>query len=628
MKAALITLLTLVGACSGYASETGPSPTTATAPLVLGVPVADFYQATCAACHGTDRSGFSGPALLPKTLVENDAFYATTIRDGRPDLGMPGWGVPMGFTEADLSSLVSFLRTDPASSSLAGEENTTDIDGVGAIAAGPVEVGGSVHFTWNLTNRSGEPIDLVRFSSPSLSVFLVDALPVSLDSGQSVTLHGVFVPEADTAAGVAANGEAAIETSAGGLRRVTITATPAAPAHSLAFTEVGLPSQPVRLTTWGRFLYVGYLNGLIDVFGFTEAGTLERIEQIRAIADTLNHGPDGTPQPEQSGRLIGGFAIDESGTLFVTHGDPRLNEGEFVQTGHLADLNSGMLTALTGPPGEYGNEGHRLDLITGLPRNVTNHMPLGLAYRHGELFITVGGMTDAGAVDPSKPDPDTEISGAILRLDLEAGRGAYPIVLTEPGAEFADADDLVSGVLDLWATGVRNGFGLTFHQGDLYLTDQGSDGGAAPPPAEGVPGFGPSFGPDHLHRVFEGSFLGQPNQARNELVLNDGSAYVTHVASPGYSPPVHYFGIHNSATGIVTYHGALFPELEGQLLVGKFSGSLGAQALDIDGDQVTATVIAGLPTVRNITDVAVGPGGEIVLADFWGLRLLIATGWE
>jgi glucose/arabinose dehydrogenase len=170
----------------------------------------------------------------------------------------------------------------------------------------------------------------------------------------------------------------------------------------------------------------------------------------------------------------------------------------------------------------------------------------------------------------------------------------FPIVLTEPGPVFASAHDLIPGVLEVWATGVRNGFGLTFHQGELYLTDQGSDGGAAPPPAQGVPGFGPNFGPDHLHRVTRGAFLGQPNQARHQLVLNDGSSYVSHVDSPGYVPPVHYFGIHNSATGIATYHGALFPELEGRLLVAKFSGSLGAQALDIDGDRVTVTVIAGL----------------------------------
>jgi hypothetical protein len=42
---------------------------------------------------------------------------------------------------------------------------------------------------------------------------------------------------------------------------------------------------------------------------------------------------------------------------------------------------------------------------------------------------------------------------------------------------------------------------------------------------------------------------------------------------------------------------------------------------------VTVRVITG-PEVRNVTDVVVGPDGQIVIADFWGLRLLVATGWE
>jgi hypothetical protein len=634
MRRSLVALLLIIQGCTGYESatrgtaEATSTPTTVLPQVtVLGVPVANYFQATCAACHGADRSGFSGPALLPETLTEDDAFYASAILDGRQELGMPSWAAA-GLTAADVANLVGYLRTDPSEVALPGvAENTADVDGVGRVEAGPLDRAGSVRFTWVVTNRTTEPIDLIRFNSPSLSVFLLDTLPLSLGPGESAELRAVFVPDRDAEAGVEVEGTAAVETSRGGLRRFTVVATPLAPERVLDYFAVGLPSQPARLATWDRFVFVGYFNGLIDVFEFMSDGTLERVEQIATIASTPNHGPDGTPQPEQSGRIIGGLAVDDDGTLYVAHSDPRLNEGEFVQTGHLADLNSGTVTALEGPPGSYGLPENRRDLVTGLPRNVTNHMPLGLAYRSGELFIAVGGMTDSGAPDPSKPNPDTEISGAILRLDVQAPADTYPIVLTGPGTRFATADDLVPGILDLYATGVRNGFGLAFHGGILYLTDQGSDGGAAPPPGGDIPGFGPNFTPDHLHVVTNGGFLGQPNEARGELVLNDGSAYVIHVPSPRYVPPIHLFGIHNSATGIVGYDGDLFPDLAGQLLVGKFSGGRGVQALDIDGDDVTVRVITG-PEILNVTDVAVGPAGEILIADFWGLRLLIATGWE
>jgi glucose/arabinose dehydrogenase len=237
-------------------------------------------------------------------------------------------------------------------------------------------------------------------------------------------------------------------------------------------------------------------------------------------------------------------------------------------------------------------------------------------------------MTDSGVPDETKPDPDTELSGAILALDVEAGTDLYPIVLTEPGAEFAGLDDLVPGVLEMFATGVRNGFGLTAAGDTLYLTDQGSDGGGVPPPAEGVAGFGPHFGPDHLHLVTAGAYLGQPNLARGERVLNDGSAFDSPVDSTGYVPPIHVFGIHNSATGITEYRGELFPDLQGSLLIGKFSGTAGLQVLHLAGGRVEAVeLIAGRPIVGNVTDVAVGPDGQIVVAAFWDLKILIATGW-
>ena len=261
---------------------------------------------------------------------------------------------------------------------------------------------------------------------------------------------------------------------------------------------------------------------------------------------------------------------------------------------------------------------------------MTNHAPLGMAIRDGWRYVAVGAMTDLGVPDESKPDPDTELSGAVLRLRVD-NESRFPLVLARPGPAFASAAVLEGGLLELYASGVRNGFGLTVGpDGALWLADQGSDGGAAPNPlAEGgPPGISPNLVPDHLHRVEGGAYLGQPNIARGQFVLNERSAYDWPVASPNYRPPAHVFGVHNSATGLAFYSGEAFPDLQGWLLVGKFSGAMGLEALRVEGGAIVEVrSLTGVPETRNVTDVAVGPEGQIVIAEFWEQRLRISSGY-
>lgn len=55
-------------------------------------PVED-YQSHCASCHGADRLGGLGPALIPETLRRmRGPKVATVIRDGRSATQMPGFG--------------------------------------------------------------------------------------------------------------------------------------------------------------------------------------------------------------------------------------------------------------------------------------------------------------------------------------------------------------------------------------------------------------------------------------------------------------------------------------------------------------------------------------------------------
>ena len=99
----------LVGCGGGDASTPVPDDG---GPLFGGKPVADFYRANCSSCHGTDRGGGIGPALVPERLTRDDAFYFDTIAQGRPGTAMPVWR-NRGLNDREIAALVEYLRTEP-----------------------------------------------------------------------------------------------------------------------------------------------------------------------------------------------------------------------------------------------------------------------------------------------------------------------------------------------------------------------------------------------------------------------------------------------------------------------------------------------------------------------------------
>ena len=75
--------------------------------------VATAYQQHCAVCHGADRLGGMGPALLPESLerLKPDALR-DVLRHGRTATQMPGFAGQL--PEATLDQIASWLRTAPA----------------------------------------------------------------------------------------------------------------------------------------------------------------------------------------------------------------------------------------------------------------------------------------------------------------------------------------------------------------------------------------------------------------------------------------------------------------------------------------------------------------------------------
>jgi WD40 repeat protein len=80
---------------------------------VFGADVTALYQQHCAQCHGADRLGGMGPALLPENLGRLKKSEAVkTITDGRAATQMPAFGGKLG--AQDIEALVGYVYTPPA----------------------------------------------------------------------------------------------------------------------------------------------------------------------------------------------------------------------------------------------------------------------------------------------------------------------------------------------------------------------------------------------------------------------------------------------------------------------------------------------------------------------------------
>ncbi len=77
-----------------------------------GKPVADYFTDACGGCHGPNREGATGPALVPGRLTSDDDFYFNVIADGRPGTVMPAWE-QLGLSDEEIWGLVGYIRTEP-----------------------------------------------------------------------------------------------------------------------------------------------------------------------------------------------------------------------------------------------------------------------------------------------------------------------------------------------------------------------------------------------------------------------------------------------------------------------------------------------------------------------------------
>ncbi len=69
---------------------------------------ADIFSQRCSRCHGEEREGDIGPALLPDVLSKDPSVYVNTVTNGSGP--MPAWGNRLSADE--INALVEFIMSD------------------------------------------------------------------------------------------------------------------------------------------------------------------------------------------------------------------------------------------------------------------------------------------------------------------------------------------------------------------------------------------------------------------------------------------------------------------------------------------------------------------------------------
>lgn len=206
----------------------------------------------------------------------------------------------------------------------------------------------------------------------------------------------------------------------------------------------------------------------------------------------------------------------------------------------------------------------------------------------GHLFIS------SGERQHFTPAQDLEQNlGKVLRLNDD---GSVPA-----GNPFADRGRVTA---QIWTLGHRNPLGLAFDpQGRLWELEMG-----------------PRHG-DELNLIVEGENYGYPIVSNGDHY--DGRNIPDHDTRPELEAPKEFWVPAISPGSLMFYTGALFPEWQGDALI----GGLGSRALvrvEIEGD--TAAEAARYPMGERIREVDQGPDGAVwLLEDGEAGRLLRLT---
>jgi hypothetical protein len=432
------------------------------------------------------------------------------------------------------------------------------------------------------------------------------------------------------------------------------------------FERFSVPLSNPTALDWGPDgrLYVATITGPIHALTFDFESNTVIDDEISTLLQ---------------GRLVLGLTVDPESTpddviLWAGHSDVQQASG---------DANSGMVSRLSGPGLSVLQH-----VITGLPRAIANHSTNNVHFGpDGRLYIAQGGNTGAGSSNDSTsefgPRPEQPLSAAILVADVKApGFLGACTPSSDPLGVLMDQMGIASREVpcdvEVYASGLRNGYDFTFHSnGQMYAVDNGLGVEGAHPvllpdptswsPASGCEGpvlgleqvaaHNPGTRADLLYRIEPGGYYGHPNPSRDECIFyganpsaapdgpipqtggttafQEATTYpVGTLPDPNFRPALFSFGDHKSTNGIIEYRSDVFcGALQGELLVSYYSGFDQIRRLTLDGEgtQVLADVTlrrsdmgsGGPAQLVDPLSLAQDPSGRIYVSEFGGGRITV-----
>jgi len=260
----------------------------------------------------------------------------------------------------------------------------------------------------------------------------------------------------------------------------------------------------------------------------------------------------------------------ESKKIYLTYVEPRKGAWGTV-------LSSAKLTEENG---QYALADNKVLLRMSKPGTTNRHYGSRIVIDpDGSIFFTTG---DRGQGARSQDMFDE--SGAVLRVNAD---GSIPA-----NNPFADGK---GGAPAIWSKGHRNIQGATFDPltKSILTVEHGAKGG------------------DELNQPEAGKNYGWPVISYG--VNYSGAKLGIGTEAPGYEQPLYYWDPSIAPSGLVSYQGTMFPEWNGDLLVGSLKFGL---LVRLDRDE-TGKIVGEERILNNrygrIRDVNLAPDGSIWL---------------
>ncbi len=194
-----------------------------------------------------------------------------------------------------------------------------------------------------------------------------------------------------------------------------------------------------------------------------------------------------------------------------------------------------------------------------------------------KLYVTIG----EGSRYKEKAQDPTSSFGAVVRINED---GSIP----DDNPDFGDG-----AAPGLFSKGHRNpqGFAYDAERGIFWANEHGPRGG------------------DEINIIEPGANYGWP--AASYGIDYNGARITPFTEYEGTKQPFHYWTPSIAPSGLAVYHGDLFPDWNGDLLIGAMAGAA-LHRMNMEGDELVGEERYLLG--ERIRDVRVGPDGAIYVA--------------